>query len=581
MSAVPGPQAPALAAGTRLGDYVLGELLWRLRLAEVYAARGPTAAATLYVIAPQYAGHPEIRAEIIAGTRAAAALPEHPSVVRTVAAGLTGEILWIATEDVDGVCVRELLRKKVQGGATGLGAAGAATVVLSAAAAVEAAVHGALGADSIIASRDGRPRVADLALARGILAAARLGVLSERGGLAPEAAAAGAPSPSADIYGLGGLLYEALVGVPFERGGPRPTEVVASLPAQLDEVIARCCHRDPQRRFGSVAALREIVTDLIGRGAEPPTAAGSGRLAPAGGSPSLAPAGSSPSLAQAIAHAPRATPMPIDASLAMALSDETERWLVSKGQLDYGPFSLATVVEQIEQGKILGAHIIIDADSGARTEVSAHPLLGPISDAAKARHDDERRVAAEAAHRRTETKRGALLYAVIAVAVIGVGGGAFWGIKRARTEERTTLAAVKGVGSASIDLNVSAPKRPARAPRSRSGRAPRPGAQASDDYALDFSGDEGDDATETLDLDTIHKVYSRQGGALGRCLAQNGGGTANIAFSIDGPSGKVTVVRVNGATSGGLATCVGRVMRSLSFPTVKGPRTRAEFDISM
>lgn len=576
---------PGMAVGTRLGDYILGEPLWRLRLAEVFHARGPAGPATLYVVDAAFAQHPEVRAEIVAGTRAAAALAEHPSIVRTVAAGLTGDVLWIATADVDGTCVRDVLRKKQLTGQRGLGSSGASMVVQAAAAALSQLPHGALTSESIVAGRSGAPRVADLALAKGVLAAARLGLISAEG-LAPEAKQTGATA-STDVYGLGGLLYETLVGKPLERGGPRPTEVVPSLSEQVDEVIASCCHRDPARRFGNVETLREIVVDLLGTSGAPGSGS-TGRAATLGGL-SAGSSGSGlfsvPSLAQTLAHGnATATPVAVDTALAMALSDNAEKWLISKGQLDYGPFSLADVVAQIEEGKIVGAHTIIDKDTGARAEVGAHPLLGPVSDAAKARLDEARRVAAETAHRRTETKRGAMLYAVIGVAVIAVGGGAWWGIQRARSDEKTTVGSVTGVGSATIDFNLSMPKKMTRRPGGTRPGGTRPNvatASDADDMSLDFSGSEDDDATETLDLTTIHGVYSRQGAALGRCLSSNGGGTANISFIIDGPSGKITKVRVNNKTDGGLATCIGKVMRSLSFPTINGPRTRAEFDISM
>jgi hypothetical protein len=590
MSAERGIERPTgLAPGSRLGDYVLGEPLWRLRIAEAYQARGPAGAATLYVIDAAAAQNAEVRNEIVAGTRAAAALPEHPNIVRTVAAGLTGDILWIATEDVDGTCVRDVLRKKAMTAQRGLGAPGAGLVVLSAASALAQLTHGALAAESVVAGRSGRPRVADLAMARGVLAAARLGLISGEG-LAPEAKSS-PPSPAADVYALGGLIYETLVGKPLERGGPRPSEVVPGLSEQLDEVVARCCHREPARRFGNVETLREVVGDLLGKSegaAPPPTGAALGK---GSGIMSLSPGSSGsglfavPSLAHTLSHGgERATPVAVDASLAMALSDSAEKWLVSKGQLDYGPFSLADVVAQIEEGKIVGNHVIVDKDTGARAEVGQHPLLGPISDAARARLDEARRVAAETAHRRTENKRGVMLYVLIAVAVIAVGGGAWWGIKRARNDETTSVAAVTGVGNATIDINVSAPKRPARVPRGNrpgTGRTNTATSSGGEDMALDFSGSEDDDATETLDLETIHKVYSRQGAPLGRCLSSNGGGSANISFIIDGPSGRITVVRVNGKTSGGLVSCIAKVMKSLSFPTINGPRTRAEFDISM
>lgn len=563
------PSTPTLPAGTRLGDYVVGELLWTARMAAVYGGRGPAGAATLHVVHAGVAGHPEVRAELVAGTRAAAALPPHPAIVKTVAAGLTGDTLWIATEEVGGLCVAEVLRRKQSPGARGLGAAAAAKIMTAAVEALTAAPHGTLTSESIVARGGGAPRLADLALARGTQAAVRLGLISGPE-LAPELSA-GPAGPAADVYGLGALLYEVLVGRPLERGGPRPSEVVPSLPAQLDEIIARSCHRDPSRRFGSAASLGALLEDVFSDAER--------TSAPLGRGPHAA-ASAVPSLAQTLATDGQ-QPSAGDPALALALSDSAEKWLVTKGQLDYGPFSLAEVVSQIDAGKILGDHLIVDKDTGARAEVGRHPLLGPVVDAAKARLDDQRRVAAETAHRRTETKRGMLLYVVIAAAVVVVAGGAWWGIKRARTDETAQLAAITGVGEASIDVSVSAPKRPNRNSRGKAATRNAGGQPASDDLTMDFSADESDDATTTLDLDTIHKVYSRQGGALGRCLAGNGGGTANIAFTIDGPSGKVTTVRVNGQTAGALPSCVAKVMRSLTFPTISGPRTRAEFDISM
>src|SRR5947209_5913150 len=103
------PFAPRLQAGVQLGDYVLGAPLWPLRIADVYRANGPAGPATVYVIHAPIAAHPGVRDHIVAGTRAAAALGEQKHLVRTLAAGLTGDILWIATEEVDGSLVRDML----------------------------------------------------------------------------------------------------------------------------------------------------------------------------------------------------------------------------------------------------------------------------------------------------------------------------------------------------------------------------------------------------------------------------------------------------------------------------------------
>ncbi len=98
--------------------------------------------------------------------------------------------------------------------------------------------------------------------------------------------------------------------------------------------------------------------------------------------------------------------------------------------------------------------------------------------------------------------------------------------------------------------------------------------------ALDMSGD--DDSSEPpLDMGTIYGVYSRYGGQLGGCMSRSGENYVNIGIIIEGKSGKVNWVRVNGGKSGGLYDCINRVMRSMKFPSINAARSRAEFDISL
>src|SRR5438552_13639902 len=131
-----GSQAARLQPGFQLGDYRLGAPLFPLRIADAYKAEGPAGLATIYVIHARVAAHPKAREAIIAGTRTAASLAEHKHLVRTLAAGLTGEILWIATEDVDGSLVRDLLLKKRQAGSAGLGTRAAGNLITGVAAAL-------------------------------------------------------------------------------------------------------------------------------------------------------------------------------------------------------------------------------------------------------------------------------------------------------------------------------------------------------------------------------------------------------------------------------------------------------------
>jgi hypothetical protein len=581
------PFVPRLRSGVRLGDFVLGDPLWPMRIADAHRGNGPNGPVTIYVIHAAVSANAAVRDHLIAGTRAAAALPEHKHLVRTLAAGLTGDVVWIATEEVEGSNVRDMLFKKKQAGAAGFGARGTANLLAGVTAALSEVTHGALASESVVVSRTGRVRVADLALGTGTLAAIAAGLIPAQACIAPELLTGVAPSGTSEAYAIGALAYETLVGRPLERGGPRPSEVVPGTNQQIDEIVARACHRDPDKRFGHVEVVGEVFAEALGKGGAMETSA----VPTLKRAPTLEQhAQQVQSLATEIAGP--ATPaasgnVTVDRALAAALADTTEKWLVSKGKLDYGPFSLADVVAQIDKGEIVGGNMILDKDSGARGDVSEHPLLGPVVDAARARLDDARRAQAEVKAQSVEKKRGALLYAVIGLGVIGAAVGAYFIIQSVRGDDsHKMVASVTGLDGAQLKVTVTMPKTPPAKHHTTGGHTGGGGGgnhggggNTNENLSLDLSDDS--DETETLGMDKVFAVYSHYGSQLGGCLQSNGGGQANIGIIIDGPSGHVNWVKVNGQASGGLWSCVNRVMRGMQFPTIHGPRTRAEFDIGM
>lgn len=567
------PATARLSPGFQLGEYRIGPPLWGLRIADAYRAESPKGPATVYVIHAQIAQHPGVRDHVIAGTRAAAALPEHRHLVKTLAAGLTGDILWIATEEIEGSLVRELMLKKRQAGSAGLGARATGNLITGVAAALAESPHGALASESVVVSRTGRVRVIDLALGPGTLAAMAAGLIAAPSSLAPEAtanAAAGVPpSPAADVYAIGALLYEALVGKPLERGGPRPSDVVEGVTTQIDEVVARACHRDPDKRFGRADVLGEVVAEALQKGGALQTSA-----LPA--LPIAPPAEQAASLASEIA-----VPVGSDPALAAAVADTTEKWLISKHRMDYGPFSLADVIAQIERGEIVAGHYIQDKDSGARSDVADHPLLGPIVETTRQKHDDQRRAQAEVKEHSRAKQRGAMLYGLIGLGVLGAAAAVYLILRSVSHDDGgPKVAGVSALDGASLKVTVSAPKKPPAAAHRSGGRRPagQP-ANTGENLTLDLSDDS--DETETLDMGAVYGVYSRYGGRLGGCLAASGEHNANIGIIIDGPSGRVTWVKVNDKQAGGLYSCLSGVLRGMQFPKIHGPRTRAEFDIAM
>jgi hypothetical protein len=353
---------------------------------------------------------------------------------------------------------------------------------------------------------------------------------------------------------------------------------------QIDEIVARACHSNPDRRFGRVDVLGEVVNEALAQGGAMETTA----VPTLERAPDLAQhVRSVTSLAQEIASpSPAASGnLTVDRALAGALADTTEKWLISKGRLDYGPFSLADVVAQIEKGEIVAGNLIMDKDTGARSDVGEHPLLGPMVDAARQRIDDARRAQAEVKAQSTDKKRGALLYAVIGLGVLGAVAAVYFIIQSTRHEDAPKqVAGISALDGAQLKVNVTMPKTPP-AKHGGGGHHSRGGGgggnmqNASENMSLDLSDDS--DETETLGMDKVFAVYSHYGAQLGGCLQSTGAGQANIGIIIDGPSGRVNWVKVNGQASGALWGCVNRVMRGMQFPTIHGPRTRAEFDIGL
>lgn len=265
--------------------------------------------------------------------------------------------------------------------------------------------------------------------------------------------------------------------------------------------------------------------------------------------------------------------------------DESEqRWLIQKGRLDFGPFSLQEIKRQIDANEILPEHTIIDNDSGKRGKIAEHPLLGDMVHAAAARRDEHRRVNAEATMVKQDRRRGAALYLVIALGVAAIGAGGYFGLKKLRAADKkgpSELAALEGAElNVTIELKPQAPRGTGKK-RTGGARPGEAGAKGGWDDSLDLgdaSDDDGD--SERLDNATLSKVIQSSGRGLGACLAGSGSRKAEIEFIVAG-SGKVTSVRVNGDTDSGLANCIRKKMQAMQFPSFNGPRTRGSFEMSI
>jgi tRNA A-37 threonylcarbamoyl transferase component Bud32/outer membrane protein assembly factor BamB len=147
--------------------------------------------------------------------------------------------------------------------------------------------HGVLHRDlkpgNVLIDRFDQPRVTDFGLAKNIQKDAGLtdtgAVLGTPSYMPPEQASGqrGKVGPASDVYALGAVLYELVTGrPPFRAATPLDTlfQVLSEEPApprllnpaisrDLETVILKCLHKEPERRYASAAELGEDLGALL------------------------------------------------------------------------------------------------------------------------------------------------------------------------------------------------------------------------------------------------------------------------------------------------------------------------------
>lgn len=280
-------RTPALSG--MLGKYDLGLLIGRGRFgSEVYAARHralghPVAVRTLHRRA-----HPTWDAARDRFLREAQALQVwHPSIIQVRDYGEERDVVYVVTELLEGVSLRELLAR--EGALPWPRVAPLADQLLDAIEAMHrrgGTVCG-LSPEIIRMTRDDAGERLMISSAGIVQVQDLLGTLSLetlRGGeradpelpyVAPEVFMGRAPDMVADVFTIGVLLYEMATGrVPFEgrtlpsllgaaMGPPPPPahDMAPGVPPAVSDVVARCLVADPAARLAPVGEVRRRLSD--------------------------------------------------------------------------------------------------------------------------------------------------------------------------------------------------------------------------------------------------------------------------------------------------------------------------------
>ncbi len=274
-------EPPALlAAGTQIGAYRIERILGRGGMGVVYLAQDTRLhrAVALKSLPPHLFQDDRMRARLRQEARAAAAL-SHPSIATVFALEEIGDQIFIASEYLEGVTLREAMRSGP------LGEARALEIARTIAAALQVAhdrgiVHRDLKPENIILPSAGGVKILDFGLAQFDVAAQDLASatrLTDPGVIAgtppymaPEQLLGQPTSARTDQFAFGVLLYEMLTGRhPFGSGG-LPTTIAKTLAAYPDKpeidaelwsIINRALEKNPADRFPST---KDLVAALAG-----------------------------------------------------------------------------------------------------------------------------------------------------------------------------------------------------------------------------------------------------------------------------------------------------------------------------
>ena len=444
------PPGGRLAVGTTLagGRFTVGQLVRQGALAEMYDGVDGESGdpVSIHLLGAQLAGVPAIAECVLAGGTGLVGVTQK-NLAATLAAESTEAGPVIVTELVEGHSLRELLERKQKTGGTGFGARGTGNIAGGVLSALEAMhpghAHGGISPDTVFVNKAGRVKVIDAALAAAVPAAVKAGIASAPASLAREDAASGTPSPAGDLHAVGHLVYQLLVRSPLVKGGPRPSEVEALAPA-VDELIARCCAPGAGQRPNSATELRDALLAALKQPApEKPKAAPTALSSPSMRLPAMDAEPSSPAMPRPSAQA------------VSAVHDSDEKWLVSKGKLDYGPFTLAAVLEEIRADKVEPGNIVVDKDTGERCLIEDHPLLSAAVERAKQVRDDRRRAHAEHQTVQKETRRGKALFIFIGVGALALAVGVYFLVKgRTKAPFAPTVASMAKDGKTEWEYAV-------------------------------------------------------------------------------------------------------------------------------
>ncbi|MBO4904008.1 MAG: PASTA domain-containing protein [Lachnospiraceae bacterium] len=265
-----------LEIGTFLGDrYEILELIGSGGMADVYKAKCHklNRFVAIKVLKPEFSSDSGFVSKFKAEAQAAAGLM-HPNIVNVYDVGEERRMYYFVMELVEGITLKHYIEKKIR-----LTSKEAVSIAIQVSMGIEAAhnngiIHRDIKPQNIIISKEGKVKVADFGIAK---AATSNTVTSHAMGsvhyTSPEQARGGYSDAKSDIYSIGITLFEMVTGhVPFDgettvavaikhiqEEMPSPRIYVPDVPISVEQIISKCCQKNPDRRYANVG---QLIRDL-------------------------------------------------------------------------------------------------------------------------------------------------------------------------------------------------------------------------------------------------------------------------------------------------------------------------------
>ena len=209
---------------------------------------------------------------------------DHPCIARTFSSEHEGSQSYLVQEYVKGMTLQSLT-SCLTSGKEHYSIPLAAHIVAQIAGALAyvhdfrslGLVHRDLTPTNVMFAESGEVKVIDFGIAKATLIDDSLTqphiVVGKPLWTAPEVVTGDKPDRRADLYALGLLFWHLLTGndptsylAKVIAPLPLPSEVNPDVPAQLDKIVAKAVHADPNRRFQTAAEFLGVVTPLIPEG---------------------------------------------------------------------------------------------------------------------------------------------------------------------------------------------------------------------------------------------------------------------------------------------------------------------------